>query len=74
MGRHRKRPTRDGVDKVENDEVVAEDEIVHQVERRLGLTKQVCVGCDARNAERADRCRKCGSTDLRRKAREFADA
>ncbi|MCL4329795.1 MAG: 50S ribosomal protein L40e [Candidatus Thermoplasmatota archaeon] len=38
------------------------------VERRLN--KLVCMKCDARNAPKAKRCRKCGSTELRPKAKE----
>jgi large subunit ribosomal protein L40e len=34
------------------------------------FTKQICMRCNARNAPRAERCRKCGYTKLRPKARE----
>jgi large subunit ribosomal protein L40e len=34
------------------------------------LEKQICMRCNARNAQRADRCRKCGYGNLRRKNRE----
>jgi large subunit ribosomal protein L40e len=40
-----------------------------EAEDRL-LDKQICMNCDARNAKRASRCRKCGSTQLRQKAIE----
>ena len=40
-----------------------------QAEKRL-LQKQICMRCNARNASRADSCRKCGYGNLRRKARE----
>ncbi|MFB6071229.1 MAG: 50S ribosomal protein L40e [Halanaeroarchaeum sp.] len=39
------------------------------VEDRL-LGKQVCMRCNARNSERATRCRKCGYKKLRPKATE----
>ena len=34
------------------------------------FTKQICMRCNARNAARAERCRKCGYNKLRPKARE----
>ena len=40
-----------------------------EAERRL-LHKMICMQCYARNAPRATRCRKCGSTELRPKAKE----
>ena len=40
-----------------------------EAEARL-LHKQVCMKCYAGNPVRATQCRKCGSTDLRPKARE----
>ena len=40
-----------------------------EAERRL-LHKKICMKCYARNAMRATRCRKCGSTELRPKAKE----
>lgn len=40
-----------------------------EAERRL-LLKKICMQCYARNAPRATRCRKCGSTELRPKAKE----
>ena len=40
-----------------------------EAERRL-LHKMICMQCYARNAMRATRCRKCGSSELRLKARE----
>ncbi|PSQ65107.1 MAG: 50S ribosomal protein L40e [Halobacteriales archaeon SW_9_67_24] len=44
-----------------------------QAEKRL-LQKQICMRCNARNASRADSCRKCGYSNLRRKARERRSA
>lgn len=40
-----------------------------EAERRK-LHKMICMQCYARNAPRATRCRKCGSTELRPKAKE----
>lgn len=34
------------------------------------LNKKICMKCSARNAPRATQCRKCGSKELRPKARE----
>lgn len=44
-----------------------------QAEERI-LDKMICMRCNARNAPRADRCRKCGYKNLRRKARERRSA
>lgn len=38
------------------------------IERRLN--KKICMRCDARNAPTAKRCRRCGYTELRFKAKE----
>src|SRR3970040_2009920 len=40
-----------------------------EAEKRL-LIKMICMKCYARNAIRATRCRKCGSKELRPKAKE----
>src|SRR5438552_17912112 len=40
-----------------------------EAERRR-LFKMICMQCYARNAPRATRCRKCGSKELRPKAKE----
>lgn len=40
-----------------------------EAEARL-LVKSICMKCYARNPPKATRCRKCGSRDLRPKARE----
>ena len=40
-----------------------------EAEKRL-LIKMICMNCYARNAPRATRCRKCGSKELRPKAKE----
>ncbi|MFC7058632.1 50S ribosomal protein L40e [Halovenus salina] len=44
-----------------------------EAEERL-FTAQVCMRCNARNAQRADSCRKCGYKNLRPKARETRSA
>ncbi|MFC7114181.1 50S ribosomal protein L40e [Natronoarchaeum sp. GCM10025703] len=38
------------------------------------LSKMICMRCNARNAEGADRCRKCGYGNLRPKAKEARSA
>ncbi|KQM11044.1 50S ribosomal protein L40 [Methanomassiliicoccales archaeon RumEn M1] len=38
------------------------------------LNKKICMKCDARNAPRASRCRKCGYDGLRPKAKESRKA
>ncbi|MBC7085497.1 MAG: 50S ribosomal protein L40e [Methanomethylovorans sp.] len=40
-----------------------------EAENRI-LNKKICMKCNARNAPRADRCRKCGSKELRPKSKE----
>ena len=40
-----------------------------EAERRL-LDKSVCMNCYATNAPKADKCRKCGYSNLRPKAKE----
>ncbi len=39
-----------------------------EAEARL-LNKLICMKCGARNAPKAERCRKCNSKDLRPKSR-----
>ncbi|WP_406660688.1 50S ribosomal protein L40e [Methanolobus sp. ZRKC3] len=34
------------------------------------LIKKICMSCNARNAVRATRCRKCGNKSLRMKSKE----
>jgi large subunit ribosomal protein L40e len=38
------------------------------------LNKMICMSCYARNAPKATRCRKCGYTNLRPKAKESRKA
>ena len=38
------------------------------------LDKQICMRCNARNAARAESCRKCGYKKLRPKAKERRNA
>ena len=40
-----------------------------EAEKRL-LDKTVCMNCYATNPKKADRCRKCGYSNLRPKAKE----
>jgi len=40
-----------------------------EAEARL-LNVKICMKCNARNAIRATRCRKCGYSNLRQKSRE----
>lgn len=44
-----------------------------EAEERI-FSSQVCMRCNARNSQRADRCRKCGYGNLRPKAREKRSA
>ncbi|AKB73836.1 LSU ribosomal protein L40e [Methanosarcina lacustris Z-7289] len=44
-----------------------------EAEERL-LNKQICMKCNARNAVRATRCRKCGYGALRVKSKESKGA
>ncbi|MFB6256701.1 MAG: 50S ribosomal protein L40e [Haloplanus sp.] len=44
-----------------------------KAEKRM-LEKQICMRCNARNAPRADHCRKCGYKNLRPKAKERRSA
>jgi large subunit ribosomal protein L40e len=44
-----------------------------EAEKRL-LDKQICMRCNARNPQRADQCRRCGSKKLRQKANEPRNA
>ena len=38
------------------------------------LNKKICMNCCARNAMRAERCRKCGYSNLRQKSKESRKA
>ncbi|MFB6244676.1 MAG: 50S ribosomal protein L40e [Halobaculum sp.] len=38
------------------------------------LERQICMRCNARNSQRAERCRKCGYDNLRPKAKETRSA
>jgi len=44
-----------------------------EAEARL-LDKMICMRCNARNPQRADTCRRCGSKKLRAKAKEPRNA
>jgi large subunit ribosomal protein L40e len=41
---------------------------------RRELEKLICMRCNARNPQRADNCRKCGYSNLRRKSKERRNA
>lgn len=67
MGRHRKQPAEDNDIRdqkhVKNPSEEAED--------RIGLNNQVCYNCNGNNSKSADKCRKCGSQNLRPKASQY---
>ena len=42
----------------------------NELAERRNLEKLICMRCNARNPTRADRCRKCGYSRLRPKAKE----
>lgn len=44
-----------------------------EAEDRL-LDKHICMRCNARNPQSADKCRKCGHKNLRPKAKESRSA
>jgi len=75
MGRHRRyADSNNGVSKestINNDHNSVRKAAA--VQERLGLTKQVCMSCNARADEDADACRKCGSSNLRAKKSNFTD-
>jgi large subunit ribosomal protein L40e len=48
-----------------NGEIMAFDEAIKRV-----FTKKICMKCNARNAWKATKCRKCGYSNLRPKAKE----
>lgn len=66
MGRHRNLPDKDG--NIRREKYVKEADRNGAVLDRLGCFDQVCTDCNATNPEDADKCRKCGCTNLRRKA------
>lgn len=73
MGRHKRVPTGSGGSSVRNSEHVEEHQVNDAVIERLGLNDLVCMGCNARVDSSLDKCRKCGSKQLRRKASDFRD-
>jgi len=72
MGRHRKYPVEGGGVEKESSSRVPKD-VVEFPQDRLGLNDNVCQDCNARNGNR-ETCRKCGSSNLRKKKKQFADA
>lgn len=70
MGRRRRRPHWDKAD----GGLGVDGETSEIIEERLGHRGQVCTSCQARNPKEAEKCRKCGHTDLRRKAADYRAA
>lgn len=72
MGRHNKRPTTDG--DIIDETHISEGKLAEKAVERIGLNKQVCMSCNARNAPKANKCRKCGHKNLRQKKSDYADS
>lgn len=72
MGRHNKRPATDH--DVRDKDHIKDGRMSKAAARRIGLYKYICQKCNARNPEGANKCRKCGNTDLRPKKRDYTDA
>lgn len=74
MGRNRKHVTNNGNVKKPSEftdhERPRQDE---KVEERLGLNDLVCTACEVKNPSDADKCRKCGCTQLRERSKQFRD-
>lgn len=49
------------------------EEPSEHIRDRLGLNNRICTSCNANNSKDADKCRKCGCTQLRRKKKDFSD-
>lgn len=71
MGKRRKHPLSNN--KIAKSPSSATVTIREDVEARIGLNKQICTDCNARNSENADDCRKCGCSQLRDKKTNFRD-
>lgn len=71
MGRHSKRPTNTGkiVKSTSVNEAMRNDAVMD----RMGLLDLICMKCNAHNDKRANKCRKCGYTQLRKKALDYRD-
>lgn len=74
MGRNLKYPTKDGRVVKESAFNASTQKLNEAVLDRLGFKDNVCMDCNARNAASRDNCRKCGSTNLRQKRRDFYDS
>lgn len=64
MGRHRRHI---------KDSFGGSAELERIVEKRLGHDDLICARCNAHNHQNADKCRKCGHTQLRKKAKDFRE-
>ena len=72
MGRHNRRPTKDG--KIVNSTSVGPKGPSQVVMDRIGLNDNVCMSCNARQDSSLDKCRRCGNKQLRPKAADYRDA
>lgn len=71
MGKRRKHPLSNGkIGKAPSSPTV---HIREDVEKRIGLTKQICMKCNSRNPEDADECRNCHYKNLRKKKTQFRE-
>jgi len=73
MGRNQKWPV-EGDSDVVKASALGNRNIDERVLDRLGLNSSICMSCNARNPSNADKCRKCGTSNLRPKRRQFSDA
>lgn len=73
MGRRRYNPDDKNYGQAKGHEMPVPSDDADAVLRRLGLIGQVCTDCNARAPENAEKCRRCGCTNLRRRNKEFAD-
>lgn len=77
MGRHRRVALKSG--KIVTQSAVSTDsstphhprEVLDEVESALGHDRLVCQRCNIKNPKGADKCRKCGYGELRRKAADY---
>lgn len=75
MGRHLRFPTKDGNVVAESaTKGVGSKSVSEAALKRLGFGKMICQDCNALNPADADKCRKCGNTQLREKTHEYEDA
>ena len=69
MGRKRSRPS----DSPKRGGLGCDSETEPIIEDALGHNDLVCCSCDVSNPPDAEKCRKCGHTELRPKADEYRD-